>query len=170
MNRAKYIYRCCCCGKEYDGSLDIYLCPPCSRLNQPEQPPKGVLKVIYDYDSISRNITQVAGNGYIDLLPIRSLFSLPQLRVGKTPLYRYTRYGGKKLPFTLLLKDDSQNPTFSFKDRLRHWFRPMRSKMGKKRDSNRFNRQCRLIASWYLRLSGSKGHHNGSKKLLQQLS
>lgn len=117
MNSAKYIYRCCCCGKEYGGSSDIYLCPSCSKLNQPENPPKGVLKVIYDYDSICRNIAQLAGNGYIDLLPIRSLSSLPQLKVGKTPLYQYSRMEGKNLPFTLLLKDDSQNPTFSFKDR-----------------------------------------------------
>jgi threonine synthase len=32
-------------------------------------------------------------------------------------LYRTSRLDGNKLPFELFLKDDSQNPTFSFKDR-----------------------------------------------------
>ncbi len=54
---------------------------------------------------------------YIDLLPIKSLNSLPPLRIGNTPLYHIRQIDKKKLPFDLLLKDDSQNPTFSFKDR-----------------------------------------------------
>jgi threonine synthase len=37
--------------------------------------------------------------------------------VGKTPLYRIGKIKNINLPFELYLKDDSQNPTFSFKDR-----------------------------------------------------
>ncbi|MGD9977699.1 MAG: threonine synthase [Bacteroidales bacterium] len=59
----------------------------------------------------------MADSTYIDLLPLKSLDSLPPLRVGQTPLYSFNSIDGNALPFKLLLKDDSQNPTFSFKDR-----------------------------------------------------
>jgi len=39
------------------------------------------------------------------------------LKIGNTPLYLLENIGNQILPFSLFLKDDSQNPTFSFKDR-----------------------------------------------------
>jgi threonine synthase len=45
------------------------------------------------------------------------LSSLPKLKVGKTPMYKIENIEGINLSFSLFLKDDSQNPTFSFKDR-----------------------------------------------------
>jgi threonine synthase len=83
-------------------------------------PPKGVLKTIYDHKSLKGNSLTFAKfkqNRFVDLLPIESAASLPYLKVGDTPFYRVEKLNGNTLPFSLFLKDDSQNPTFSFKDR-----------------------------------------------------
>ena len=39
------------------------------------------------------------------------------LKVGKTPLYNVNKIDNKHLSYRLFLKDESQNPTYSFKDR-----------------------------------------------------
>ena len=80
----------------------------------------GVLKTIYDYQKIKKAISgfdELKKKEFIDLLPIDKINSLPDLRVGKTPLYRINKLKGESLDFNIHLKDDSQNPTFSFKDR-----------------------------------------------------
>ena len=113
-------YQCVNCGRTYESSAVMYLCPDCSDENTPDQPPKGVLKTIYDYVSLKKHFTgftTLRNHGFLDLLPIESLESLPKLRVGETPLYRFNKLNNKSLPFSIFLKDDSQNPTFSFKDR-----------------------------------------------------
>jgi threonine synthase len=120
----KYLYVCHECGLQLDAVEVHYLCPDCSVRNQKGQPQQGVLKVLYDYSRI-RGILPggVSGfkmlkvRGYLDLLPIDSLGSLPPLSIGKTPLYDFRRFDGKNMPFRLWLKDDGVNPTFSFKDR-----------------------------------------------------
>lgn len=119
MSNSKFIYECCDCGKQFESSSELYLCPACNATNQPNHPSKGVLKTIYDYKSLGKkvNANSLASSKYIELLPINSLDSLPPLRVGQTPLYNFNYLDGNKLPFNLFLKDDSQNPTFSFKDR-----------------------------------------------------
>jgi threonine synthase len=79
-----------------------------------------VLRILYDYQKIRKSIEGFAdlkNNGFVSLLPIASIGSLPPLRVGNTPLYPLTELDGSRLPFSLRLKDDSQNPTWSFKDR-----------------------------------------------------
>ena len=119
----KFLYKCTDCGKEYSQNEVQYLCPVCEQENKNDKPPKGVLKVIYDYFNLSSfgNSTEVfkrlKESKFIDLLPITSTNSLPKLRVGNTPLYKESKPDGKKINFNLFLKDDSQNPTFSFKDR-----------------------------------------------------
>ena len=120
MNSTKFIYKCTDCGKEYTTKDVMYLCPSCSKLNTTTTPPKGVLKTVYNYKIIQKKVSgfeNLKKNGFIDLLPIDNTDSLPILRVGKTPLYSIEKIDGKHLPFDLHLKDDSQNPTFSFKDR-----------------------------------------------------
>lgn len=116
----KFHFQCTNCGKEY-GQFDVqYLCPVCEAENTPSLPPKGVLKTVYDYKSLKNSnlkFSQFKANRFVDLLPINSAASLPYLKVGDTPFYRIDKLNGETLPFTLFLKDDSQNPTFSFKDR-----------------------------------------------------
>ncbi|MCU0459754.1 MAG: pyridoxal-phosphate dependent enzyme [Bacteroidales bacterium] len=120
METGKYKYRCTDCGSEYGNAGTMYLCPSCSKSQLPGEPPRGVLRTVYDYGAIKsrvRNFTTLRQKGFIDLLPLDRIASLPSLRVGDTPLYHTAELGGRKLPFDLYLKDDSQNPTWSFKDR-----------------------------------------------------
>ena len=93
-------------------------------MNRPGQPQQGVLKVVYDYGRIRAMMPDMIsgfevlkGRGFIDLLPIDSMASLPPLRIGDTPLYGFRRFDSQELPFRVLFKDDGVNPTFSFKDR-----------------------------------------------------
>jgi threonine synthase len=119
----KFHYECNDCGTEYAADRIIYLCPACSASNRPGQPPRGVLKTLYNYNEIrdshsGRNLfTRLQEEQFLSLLPLEDLTTWPALKVGNTPLYRIDRLDAKDLEFELYLKDDSQNPTFSFKDR-----------------------------------------------------
>lgn len=102
----------------------MYLCPACSKKNMANELPKGVLKILYNHDQIREDISKkknpweyLKNNGFIDLSPINSIKSLPNLRIGNTPLYKIDKLNNSAIPFNLFLKDDSQNPTYSFKDR-----------------------------------------------------
>ena len=115
----KFKYQCTNCQKEYPADKVYYLCPECESRYSDELPPKGVLKVFYDYNNLIKKLTfnKLKHNKWFDLLPIRGIDSLPKLKIGNTPLYHFQTLGKEKLEFDLYLKDDSQNPTFSFKDR-----------------------------------------------------
>ncbi|MFP4023494.1 MAG: threonine synthase [Thiohalospira sp.] len=116
----KFVYECIDCGKQYDSSHTIYLCPQCSKENNDLCPPKGVLRIVYNFFEKKRKIilfNDLKKENFLQILPISNITSLPRLKVGKTPLYEFNELEQNKLPFQLFLKDDSQNPTFSFKDR-----------------------------------------------------
>ncbi len=126
----KYYFECITCGKKYTADEVTYLCPVCEKENDGTQPPKGVLKTLYNYEKIRTRykkhklFDKLKEKEYRELLPIKSERSLSFLKVGKTPLYDVSNLTSfknllsfKKVPFYLFLKDDSQNPTFSFKDR-----------------------------------------------------
>ena len=119
LKKQKYHFQCNDCKASYKPDEVQYLCPVCAKENSPDMPPKGVLKTFYHYDNISKNTNFkiLKETGFIDLLPINSMESLPDLKIGNTPLYQITGLDKKKLSFQLYFKDDSQNPTFSFKDR-----------------------------------------------------
>jgi len=123
MKGPKYHFECTNCGQKYEMDEVKYVCPKCTDLNKSDEPPKGILKTVYNYEKI-RNKTKkeklfdkLKAREFVDLLPISSPKYFSMLKVGKTPLYGVTKLDGKHLPFKLFLKDDSQNPTFSFKDR-----------------------------------------------------
>jgi threonine synthase len=120
---SKYFFQCTNCSKVYETKIPLYLCPDCEKENTQDKPPKGVLKTEYHYDRIwqkfkGKNLFEnLMQNHFLDILPIESTSSLPPLHIGKTPLYRYKDLEGENFDFELFLKDDSQNPTFSYKDR-----------------------------------------------------
>jgi len=116
----KYIYECIDCGKQFNANKTIYLCPHCSKENDDSHPPKGVLRVVYNFSELlQKNIlfNNLKEDNFLQLLPISNLISFPILKIGNTPLYKFDKLDNKELPFQLFFKDDSQNPTFSFKDR-----------------------------------------------------
>lgn len=123
--KEKFYFECNDCGKRYSPEDVTYLCPECEKTNTKNQPPKGVLKTIYNYDKIKHRykkhklFDKLKEIEFRELLPIHSERSLSLLKVGKTPLYdiSYSASFKNLLSFGLYLKDDSQNPTFSFKDR-----------------------------------------------------
>lgn len=119
-NTQKFIYQCIDCGKQFDSDKTLYLCPNCSKENNDSSPPKGVLRIVYNFFEITQDnilFKDLKKNNFLKLLPIDQIENLPKLKVGKTPFYEFNWLNQKKLPFRLFLKDDSQNPTFSFKDR-----------------------------------------------------
>ena len=120
LTSKKYIYECIDCGKQYTSSKTMYLCPACSKENNELNPPKGVLRIVYNFfDILEKKIlfNDLKDGNFLQLLPIEKIESLPKLKVGNTPIYQFNEIDSKQLPFQLFLKDDSQNPTFSFKDR-----------------------------------------------------
>lgn len=115
----KFKYQCTNCQNEYPADKVYYLCPECELNYRDELPPKGVLRVLYDYKNLTEELSfdKLKQNKWLDLLPIKELENLPKLKIGNTPLYHFQKLGEESLGFDLYLKDDSQNPTFSFKDR-----------------------------------------------------
>lgn len=120
LTSEKFIYECIDCGKQYSSLETLYLCPSCSKENNESNPPKGVFRIVYNFFGFFQKkilFQDLKQNNFLELLPIDKTDSLPKLKFGHTPLYQFDSTGHQKLPFQLYLKDDSQNPTFSFKDR-----------------------------------------------------
>ena len=124
----KYYFECITCRKKYSPQEVTYLCPVCEKENDGTQPPKGILKTLYNYEKIKNRykkhklFDKLKEKEYRELLPIKSERSLSFLKVGKTPLYEISPatiplLKGEQKGVNIFLKDDSQNPTFSFKDR-----------------------------------------------------
>lgn len=120
-----YSYICINCEKEFTANGVVYLCNACSGSNVKELPPKGVLKVVYNYENIKKRYSEnnlfhiLYDKDIVGLLPIRHTDSLSPLKTGRTPMYAFPSQA--VMPevehFHLYLKDDSLNPTFSLKDR-----------------------------------------------------
>ena len=109
--------KCLICGKEYHPDGVDYVCP--------DHGNEGILDVQYDYDRISRRISQgdLFHNTnytiwrYKPLLPVRPASPVPPLAVGWTPLYRADRLADEVGLKHVWVKDDGRQPTASFKDR-----------------------------------------------------
>jgi len=110
--------RCITCQKEYPPSALDYTCPACG-------PRRGTLEVLYDYDALNqtldRNAFAASGRAsmwrYLPLLPVENERFIQPLRVGWTPTYAFDGLARELGLARLLIKDDGQNPTASYKDR-----------------------------------------------------
>ena len=105
--------RCRECGSDYPVEPQ-YVCDFCF----------GPLEVSYDYDAIARVISReritkgpLTMWRYHDLLPVDAEMAL-DMHTGFTPLIRAKNLGGLLGLNNLYIKNDSVNPTFSFKDRV----------------------------------------------------
>ena len=106
--------RCRECGAEYE-LQPTHVCEACF----------GPLDVVYDYAQIRRRLTRqriAAGPPsiwrYRDLLPLEEEAPVVTLGEGFTPLVKADRLGAELGLRNLYLKNDTMNPTNSFKDRV----------------------------------------------------
>ena len=99
------------CGAQYPIS-PRYACEECF----------GPLEVAYDYAGVSRESIEAGPHNiwrYKQLLPVPSnVASIPNLEPGMTKLVRADNLARELGMRTLWVKDDSGNPTHSFKDRV----------------------------------------------------
>ena len=104
--------RCRACGRA-ESLGPSYVCPSCF----------GPLEVAYDLDVVGRRLTRATIEArppgiwrYRELLPVEAQ-PARALPVGSSPLVAASRLGQAIGIERLLIKDDSRNPTLSFKDR-----------------------------------------------------
>ncbi len=106
---------CVKCGRHFGEAEAQYVCPDCGL--------EGILNVNYDYPSIALNRAQLEADKdlsisrYLDILPFADKASVDELSLGFTPLYDVPRIRQDMQLNNLYIKDDSRNPTLSFKDR-----------------------------------------------------
>ena len=105
----KTFLQCRECKKEYDSTFK-YICDECF----------GPLDVHYHFPSITKDIFASREQTYwryFELLPIVDKSNIVSISAGMTPLVRAEKLGKKIGLNNLYIKNDSVNPTFSFKDR-----------------------------------------------------
>lgn len=110
-------YQCSLCGAEYGPDEVTYTCPKDG----------GNLNVILDYEALKAkfspdkftDLPEASLWRYLNLLPVEDPGGLgtPLRRAGWTPVYQPTRLAEKLGLEQLWIKDESPNPTASFKDR-----------------------------------------------------
>lgn len=106
--------RCAVCGSEHSPEERLYTCPRGD----------GRLDIFYDYDEVARHINRetLARRRtwiwkYRELLPVTENTPRLTLGEGSTPLLPASNLGGKLGLRELYIKDETGNPTASFKDR-----------------------------------------------------
>lgn len=105
----KTYLQCRECKKEYEPTFK-YICEECF----------GPLDVKYDFPSIQKNTFSNREHTYwryFELLPIHDKSNIVSIDAGMTPLVKAEKLGKKLGLNKLYIKNDSVNPTFSFKDR-----------------------------------------------------
>lgn len=106
---SKISLQCRECKKEYESTFK-YICDECF----------GPLDVKYAYSPISKNAFDGREHTYwryFELLPIRDKSNIVSIGAGMTPLIKAEKLGKLLGLNKLYIKNDSVNPTFSFKDR-----------------------------------------------------
>jgi threonine synthase len=109
--------KCLLCGREYPPDGIRYICPNHGN--------EGILDVQYDYNKIAATFSRHdlhANNErsiwrYKPLLPVAPESPVPPIQVGWTPLYEAPRLASLFGLHHLWVKDESRQPTASFKDR-----------------------------------------------------
>ncbi len=110
-------YRCSLCGEEYSPTEVAYTCPKDG----------GNLDVVLDYKNLKKKFhaEDITSRGdyslwrYLPLLPVNDIEgdSTPLHTAGGTPVFKLSSLAKKLGLQNLWLKDESRNPTASFKDR-----------------------------------------------------
>ena len=106
----QFTYNCTQCGKTYQITPGLYTCPECRKSQKSDEPLRGVLEVRLDgrWDPEKDSL--------FNLLPVEKEY-FPPVPWGGTPLWEPQLLRKKHRLSNLFIKDDSSNPTGSFKDR-----------------------------------------------------
>jgi len=111
--RKKFFLQCIGCGATYDPHEVIYVCGKCGDL----------LSVVYNYDQLPRKLKRLWNRRslsvwrYKEVLPIEDYSKVVTLNEGGTGLYRCHKLAKTLEIRKLLVKNEGENPTGSFKDR-----------------------------------------------------
>lgn len=108
----QFRYKCTECGRVYEISPDIMLCPDCSQKWENDKPLSGVLEVLIP----SENIALDEQSDVFNFLPVDRRY-FPKIPVGNTPLWEPVNLRRLLGMPNLYIKDDTLNPTASLKDR-----------------------------------------------------
>ena len=110
-------FRCSLCGEEYQPEQVVYVCPEDG----------GNLDIVYDFESLNQDLSVESLLKsklesmwrYLPLLPVEKMpaAAAPIRSAGWTPVYSPSRLKEDLGLRNLWVKDDSRNPTASFKDR-----------------------------------------------------
>lgn len=103
----RWMYRCPTCGKTYPIEPGRYLCDGCAKKQRPDEPLRGVLECAWEGEAPARGSVP---------LPVEDRF-FPPIPVGQTPLWAPERLRSELGMPNLWLKDDTCNPSGSYKDR-----------------------------------------------------
>ena len=109
FDMSKIFLRCRECKKEYEPTFK-YICDECF----------GPLDVHYNFPPITKDIftnREQTYWRYFELLPVIDKSNIVSINAGMTPLVRADKLGKEIGLNNLYIKNDSVNPTFSFKDR-----------------------------------------------------
>jgi len=106
----RWSYRCPSCGARYKIEPGRYLCDECGTKNKAGIPLEGVLECVWEMEA---DETLAAGS---IPLPVAAPY-FPSLPVGDTPLWKPERLRKSLDAPNLFFKDDTCNPSGSFKDR-----------------------------------------------------
>ncbi len=127
--------KCLKCGEEHAPKKNLYVCKKCG----------GKLEIQYDYGAIARKINKkvLAGRQpgvwkYFEFLPLAYKKNIVTLGEGGTPLLKARNLARELGMKHLWLKDETRNPTASFKDR------PMAVGVSKARE---FGAKAMVVAS-----------------------
>ncbi len=105
----EFVYKCSECEKEYPIEQDMMLCPVCRKKQEQNRPLRGILEV-------EMKGTFSESSSIFDVLPIEKSY-FPEIPIGNTPLWSPANLQKKLGLPNLLIKDDTRNPTGSYKDR-----------------------------------------------------
>jgi threonine synthase len=114
-------YRCVECGKEYPLTEILYSCPACA----PKGMLHGTLDIEYDYEEAKSKLSRETLLSrktpfwkYGELLPVFDESFIVTLGEGNTPLLKAEKLASSIGAEELYLKNETRNPTWSFKDRV----------------------------------------------------
>ncbi|MFQ5405616.1 MAG: threonine synthase [Candidatus Micrarchaeia archaeon] len=113
MTVGKYVLKCRVCGHEEEDSTQP-VCEECF----------GPLKAVFDIEKAKETLSKQSIKErprtlwrYQELLPVKDKSKIVELNAGFTPLFKANQLGKELGLKNLFIKNDSVNPSFSFKDR-----------------------------------------------------